>query len=158
MAKPDTSAYKTFQQVNDRLDEIVDLVRDKGISLERPRPLRRGRGHRLQGGVGLVDAVDFTPEEEARLEPRVRPQPSPTAPRGEADACAISIHPRRRRSAWCSRHRRTIPSNQGFLALGRRGAPRGHGRRRIHERSSPQVLFDLIASVNFSNTQPTQRT
>ena len=46
MAKPDTSAYKTFQQVNDRLDEIVDL------------------GSR---GVGLVDAVDFTPEEEARL-------------------------------------------------------------------------------------------
>ena len=67
MAKPDTSAYKTFQQVNDRLDEIVDLVRDKGISLERSLDLYDEAVAIGSRGVGLVDAVDFTPEEEARL-------------------------------------------------------------------------------------------
>lgn len=67
MAKPDASAYKTFQQVNDRLDEIVDLVRDKGISLERSLDLYDEAVAIGSRGVGLVDAVDFTPEEEARL-------------------------------------------------------------------------------------------
>lgn len=34
MAKPDTSAYQTFDQITDRLDDIVSQVRNKDVSLE----------------------------------------------------------------------------------------------------------------------------
>lgn len=67
MARPDTSAYQTFDQITDRLDQIVGQVRDKGTSLERSLDLFDEAIALGSKAVDLVDATDFTPEEETRL-------------------------------------------------------------------------------------------
>jgi exonuclease VII small subunit len=67
MAKPDTSKYQTFDQISGRLDDIVDAVRDKDVSLERSLDLFDEAIALGSKAVELVDATDFTPEEEARL-------------------------------------------------------------------------------------------
>lgn len=67
MARPNTSAYKTFDQISARLDEIVGQVRDKDTSLERSLDLFDEAIALGSKAVDLVDTTDFTPEEEARL-------------------------------------------------------------------------------------------
>ena len=67
MAKPDTAPYKTFDQITDRLDEIVSQVRDKETSLERSLDLFDEAIALGSKAVDMVDATDFSPEEEARL-------------------------------------------------------------------------------------------
>ena len=65
--KPDISAYKTFDQITGRLDQIIGQVRDKDTSLERSLDLFDEAIALGSAAVELVDTTDFTPEEEARL-------------------------------------------------------------------------------------------
>ncbi|MCI1998558.1 MAG: exodeoxyribonuclease VII small subunit [Olsenella sp.] len=67
MAKPDTSAYKTFDQITGRLDQIVDQVRDKDTSLERSLDLFDEAIALGSKAVGLVDSTDFSAEERGKL-------------------------------------------------------------------------------------------
>ena len=67
MARVDVSQYQTFGQINDRLDELVGQVRDKDVSLERSLDLFDEAIALGSKAVSLVDATDFSPEEEARL-------------------------------------------------------------------------------------------
>lgn len=68
MARPDTSRYQTFGDITGRLDDIVSQVRDKDVSLERSLDLFDEAIALGSKAVDLVDATDFSPEEEARLD------------------------------------------------------------------------------------------
>lgn len=63
----DVSAYQTFGDITERLDDIVAQVRDKDVSLERSLDLFDEAIALGSKAVSLVDATDFSPEEEARL-------------------------------------------------------------------------------------------
>lgn len=65
--KPDVSAYKSFDQITERLDEIIDQVRGKDTSLERSLDLFDEAIALGSKAVDLVDATDFSPAELARL-------------------------------------------------------------------------------------------
>lgn len=65
--KPDVSAYKSFDQIVKRMDEIVDQVRGKDTSLERSLDLFDEAIALGSKAVDLVDATDFSPAELARL-------------------------------------------------------------------------------------------
>ena len=67
MARVDVSQYQSFGQINDRLGELVSQVRDKDVSLERSLDLFDEAIALGSKAVSLVDATDFSPEEEARL-------------------------------------------------------------------------------------------
>ena len=67
MARVDVSDYSTFGEISERLDDIVSQVRDKNVSLERSLDLFDEAIALGSKAVSLVDATDFTPEEEARL-------------------------------------------------------------------------------------------
>ena len=68
MARPDTSRYQTFGDITDRLDDIVTQVRDKDVSLERSLDLFDEAIALGSKAVDLVDATDFSPEEEVKLD------------------------------------------------------------------------------------------
>ena len=68
MARPDTSRYQTFGDITGRLDAIVAQVRDKDVSLERSLDLFDEAIALGSKAVDLVDATDFSPEEEAKLD------------------------------------------------------------------------------------------
>lgn len=68
MARPDTSRYQTFGDITSRLDDIVAQVRDKDVSLERSLDLFDEAIALGSKAVDLVDATDFSPEEEAKLD------------------------------------------------------------------------------------------
>ena len=67
MARVDTSQYKTFGEITGRLDDIVGQVRDKDVSLERSLDLFDEAIALGSKAVDLVDATDFSPEEEVAL-------------------------------------------------------------------------------------------
>ena len=67
MARVDVSRYQTFGDITERLDNIVSQVRDKDVSLERSLDLFDEAIALGSKAVSLVDATDFSPEEEARL-------------------------------------------------------------------------------------------
>ncbi len=67
MRKPDTSPYKTFDEITTRLDEIIVQVRDKDTSLERSLDLFDEAIALGSKAVDLVDTTEFSPEEEALL-------------------------------------------------------------------------------------------
>lgn len=67
MARVDVSRYQTFADITERLDVIVGQVRDKDVSLERSLDLFDEAIALGSKAVSLVDATDFSPEEEARL-------------------------------------------------------------------------------------------
>ncbi|HJA28299.1 MAG TPA: exodeoxyribonuclease VII small subunit [Candidatus Olsenella pullicola] len=67
MARVDVSRYQTFSDITGRLDDIVAQVRDKDVSLERSLDLFDEAIALGSKAVSLVDATDFSPEEEARL-------------------------------------------------------------------------------------------
>lgn len=68
MARVDTSKYQSFPQITERLDDIVALVRDKDISLERSLDFFDEAIALGSKAVDMVDATDFSPEEAAQLE------------------------------------------------------------------------------------------
>ena len=68
MARPDTSRDQTFGDITGRLDDIVAQVRDKDVSLERSLDLFDEAIALGSKAVDLVDATDFSPEEEAKLD------------------------------------------------------------------------------------------
>ncbi|WP_417137747.1 exodeoxyribonuclease VII small subunit [Paratractidigestivibacter faecalis] len=68
MARPDTSRYQAFGDITGRLDDIVAQVRDKDVSLERSLDLFDEAIALGSKAVDLVDATDFSPEEEAKLD------------------------------------------------------------------------------------------
>ena len=65
--KPDLSAYKDFDQITARLDEIVGQVRDKDTSLERSLDLFDEAIALGSKAVDMVDTTNFTPSELERL-------------------------------------------------------------------------------------------
>lgn len=65
--KTDISAYKNFDQITARLDEIIVQVRDKDTSLERSLDLFDEAIALGSKAVDLVDTTDFTPSELERL-------------------------------------------------------------------------------------------
>ena len=65
--KPDVSAYKNFDQITERLDEIIGQVRDKDTSLERSLDLFDEAIALGSKAVDLVDTTEFTPSELERL-------------------------------------------------------------------------------------------
>ena len=65
--KPDVSAYKSFDQIVDRLDDIVGQVRDKDTSLERSLDLFDEAIALGSKAVDLVDTTDFSPSELERM-------------------------------------------------------------------------------------------
>ena len=67
MARVDVSRYQTFGDITERLDDIVAQVRDKDVSLEHSLDLFDEAIALGSKAVSLVDAPDFSPEEEARL-------------------------------------------------------------------------------------------
>ena len=67
MARIDTSSYKTFAEVTDRLDEIVKAVRDKDASLERSLDLFDEAIALGSKAVEMVDRVEFSEEERKQL-------------------------------------------------------------------------------------------
>ena len=70
----DVSAYQTFGDITERLDDIVAQVRDKDVSLERSLDLFDEAIALGSKAVSLVDATDFSPEEEARLADELTPE------------------------------------------------------------------------------------
>ena len=65
--KPDVSAYRSFDQITERLDEIIGQVRDKDTSLERSLDLFDEAIALGSKAVDLVDTTDFSPSELERL-------------------------------------------------------------------------------------------
>ncbi len=87
MARVDTSKYQTFSQITGRLDDIVMAVRDKDVSLEKSLDLFDEAIALGSKAVDMVDATDFSPEEEAQLE-----QQKAEAEKGEeADAAGSDV-------------------------------------------------------------------
>ena len=93
MPRVDVSGYQTFSQIAERLDDIVDQVRDKDVSLERSLDLFDEAIALGSKAVSLVDTTDFSPEEEARLvqDESAAPEPagaeaSPATPESAPDA------------------------------------------------------------------------
>ena len=68
MARVNTSQFKTFPQITERLDSIVAQVRDKDVSLEKSLDLFDEAIALGSKAVDMVDATDFSPEEAASLE------------------------------------------------------------------------------------------
>ena len=67
MARPDTSAYRTFDDITGRLDEIVADVRSKDTSLERSLDLFDEAIALGSKAVEMVDIINFTEGERAKL-------------------------------------------------------------------------------------------
>lgn len=94
MARVDVSQYQTFGQINERLDELVGQVRDKDVSLERSLDLFDEAIALGSKAVSLVDATDFSPEEEARLaDAAVQPSGDQAAEKDGAAAGAADPEP-----------------------------------------------------------------
>ncbi|MDM8271393.1 exodeoxyribonuclease VII small subunit [Thermophilibacter provencensis] len=86
MARVDVSRYQTFSDITDRLDDIVTQVRDKDVSLERSLDLFDEAIALGSKAVSLVDATDFSPEEEARLVQEAEGAKKDAGEQGEKDA------------------------------------------------------------------------
>lgn len=94
MAKIDTSEYNRFSDVTDRLDEIIDSVRDKDTSLERSLDLFDEAIALGTRAVDLVDKAAFSPEERERLVDAGEAEAAATEPADvEADASEQSESP-----------------------------------------------------------------
>lgn len=89
MARVDVSGYKTFGEISGRLDDIVAQVRDKDVSLERSLDLFDEAIALGSKAVSLVDATDFSPEEEARLSGSAEPPAGADAEAGSPAATGV---------------------------------------------------------------------
>ena len=61
------AVYQTFDQITDRLDDIVSQGRNKDVSLEHSLDLFDEAIALGSKAVDMVDTTEFTAEEEARL-------------------------------------------------------------------------------------------
>lgn len=84
----DTSGYKSFDQITERLDAIIGLVRDKDTSLERSLDLFDEAIALGSKAVDMVDTTNFTPEEEARLQEKKQADAAAEAAGEEATEAA----------------------------------------------------------------------
>ena len=84
--KVDVSEYRTFAQISDRLDTIVDAVRAKDISLERSLDLFDEAIALGSKAVDMVDATDFSPEDTARLAEAAAEGDAPEEPAAPASS------------------------------------------------------------------------
>ena len=62
------NTVRNFDEISSRLDEIIATVRSKDTSLERSLDLFDEAIALGSKAVDLVDATDFSPEEEAKLD------------------------------------------------------------------------------------------
>lgn len=85
MAKVDTSAYRSFEEIGARLDEITSQVKDKGTPLERSLDLFDEAIALGSRAVDLVDAIEFTPEEEALAQAAAEADPDSGQPSQAVD-------------------------------------------------------------------------
>lgn len=65
--KPDVSQYRSFDQICERLDGIIDDVRDKDTSLERSLDLFDEAIALGSAAVEMVDLTELSPAEEEKL-------------------------------------------------------------------------------------------
>lgn len=65
MGRPDVSAYESFEQITERLDEIVTQVKKKDTSIERSLDLF---DEAIALGSKAVDLVDVSPVSVAEKE------------------------------------------------------------------------------------------
>lgn len=63
----ETKNIRHFEDITDRLDEIISAVRSKDTSLERSLDLFDEAIELGSKAVELVDTMEFSPAEEARL-------------------------------------------------------------------------------------------
>lgn len=66
--RPDISKYRSFDEICERLDDIIADVRDKGTSLERSLDLFDEAIALGSAAVEMVDVTELSPAEEAKLE------------------------------------------------------------------------------------------
>ena len=66
--KPDVSQYETFEQITERLNGIVDAVRDREVSLERSLDLFDEAIALGSKAVEMVDATNLSETEKAQME------------------------------------------------------------------------------------------
>lgn len=94
MAKVDTSSFRSFDQIGTRLDEIVSLVRDKDVSLERSLDLFDEAIALGSKAVSMVDSTDFSPQEKERLESSQEgeTQEADAVEAGSAEASTAKAH------------------------------------------------------------------
>ena len=119
--KPDISAYKNFDQIVTRMEEIVGQVRDKDTSLERSLDLFDEALSLGSKAVGLVDTTDFSPAELERMKDvEVGGQ--------EADASQSSDTPVKEDQGAPSRPAGCRACRAGILLYHRRGGAGHHGR------------------------------
>ena len=78
--KPDLSGYQSFDQIANRLDEIVGQVRDKDTSLERSLDLFDEAIALGSKAVEMVDKPNFSAAELERM--NEEPAASEAAPEG----------------------------------------------------------------------------
>ena len=86
VATVDVSRYQSFSSITERLDQIVAQVRDKDVSLERSLDLFDEAIALGSKAVELVDATDFTPEEEERLAEAEAAEAAAESAQAEAEA------------------------------------------------------------------------
>ena len=85
MARVDTSAYQSFDDIVGRLDEIVGTVRDKDTSLERSLDLFEEAISLGSKAVDMVDKVDL-PAQDAAAEKPDKPVASVEADESGSDS------------------------------------------------------------------------
>lgn len=89
MTKRQGSSCGSFEQITDRLDEIIGIVKDKNTSLERSLDLFDEAIVLGSQAVDMVDMTNFTAEEKAKLRDRSsRPKRSKKSSGGAGDAQA----------------------------------------------------------------------
>ena len=84
--KNDVSSYSTFEDVANRLDQIVDAVRDKDLSLEKSLDLFDEAIALGSRAVDLVDSTEFSPSEREALAEMSAPTPDEPANEEQADS------------------------------------------------------------------------
>lgn len=68
MSKADLGSYKSFDEICERLDEIVETVKNKDTSLEKSLDYFDEAIALGSRAVDMVDQTAFSPEEEARIQ------------------------------------------------------------------------------------------
>ncbi len=84
--KPDVSAYQSFDSIADRLDQIVDQVRDKDTSLEHSLDLFDEAIALGSKAVELVDTTEFSPAELERMKDAPATDGAPAVAAGTKEA------------------------------------------------------------------------
>lgn len=76
---PDVSSYQDFDQISERLSEIVGLVRDRDVSLERSLDLFDEAIALGSKAVEMVDTAPVGPSEQQEAQQADAAEPPATA-------------------------------------------------------------------------------